>query len=292
MYSRNFGKRKVKDEKNMRIKKRKQDKGRIEASDKRKTGKLEKLYVAAGLLSVLYCISILLFTGFGSYFFLLWAVIGAGFFFLAGCVHFHVWKKLPRPLRGIFLMGVILCLFLFLFLEGLIISGFSRDGKENLDYVIVLGAQVHKSGPSRVLKMRLDTAYDYAVKNPDTVLIVSGGQGGNEPFAEAKGMYDYLVEKGLDEDRIIMEDKSTNTYENLIFSKGILDSLGDGQAEIGIVSNNFHVYRAVQLAKHNQYEKVYGISAPSYPYLQPNNMLREFFGVLKDFLTGHMKLFG
>ncbi len=254
--------------------------------------KLEKRYMAAGILSVLYCISIMLFTGFGSLFFLIWAVIGAGFFFLAGCVRFHVWKRLPGILRGIFVAGVVLGLLVFVFFEGLIISGFGREGKENLDYVIVLGAQVHKSGPSRVLKMRLDTAYDYAVENPDTVLIVSGGQGGNEPFSEAKGMYDYLLKKGLEEDRIIMEDKSVNTYENLTFSKEILDSLGDGEAQVGIVSNNFHVYRAVQLAKHNGYDTVYGISAPSYPYLQVHNMLREFFGVMKDFLTGHMKLVG
>lgn len=254
--------------------------------------KIEKLYGAAGILSVLYCISIMLFTGFGSLFFLIWAVIGAGFFFLAGCVRFHVWKKLPKLLRVLFLAGVILGLLVFVFFEGLIISGFGREGKENLDYVIVLGAQVYKSGPSRVLKMRLDTAYEYAVKNPDTLLIVSGGQGGNEPFSEAKGMYDYLVKRGLEENRIIMEDQSTNTYENLMFSREILDSLGAKKAQVGIISNNFHVYRAVQLAKHNGYDVIYGISAPSYPYLQANNMLREFFGVLKDFLTGHMKLVG
>lgn len=254
--------------------------------------KLEKLYVAVGILSVLYCISIMLFTGFGSLFFLMWAVIGVGFFFLAGCVHFHVWKKLPKLLRRMFLAGAVFDLALFVCFEGLIISGFGREGKENLDYVIVLGAQVHKSGPSKVLKMRLDAAYEYAVENPDTLLVVSGGQGGNEPFSEAKGMYDYLVKRGLEENRIIMEDRSTNTYENLTLSKEILDSLGGEKAEVGIVSNNFHIYRAVQLAKHNGYERVWGIAAPSDPYLQANNMLREFFGVLKDFLTGHMKLVG
>ncbi|MCM1161446.1 MAG: YdcF family protein [Roseburia sp.] len=254
--------------------------------------KIERLYVAVGILSVLYCISIMLFTGFGSLFFLIWAVIGIGFFCLAGCVRFHVWKRLPKLLRRIFLLGVVLCLILFICFEGLIVSGFGGEGKENLDYVIVLGAQVHKSGPSKVLKMRLDAAYDYAAENPDTLLVVSGGQGGNEPFSEAKGMYDYLVKRGLEEDRIIMEDKSTNTYENLTFSKEILDSLGGKVAEVGIVSNNFHVYRAVQLARHNGYERVWGIAAPSDPYLQVNNMLREFFGVLKDFLTGHMKLVG
>lgn len=263
-----------------------------ESIKSKKFSRLEMLYGALGSLSLLYCISIFLFAGFGSYFFLIWAVIGCGFFFVAACVRYKVWQKVPKTLKRIFLTGVSLCLLWFIFIEGLIISGFSSDGKENLDYVIVLGAQVYKSGPSYTLKKRLDAAYDYAIENPNTVLIVSGGQGGNEPFPEAVGMYEYLVEKGLDENRVIMEDKSTNTYENLIFSRGIIEGLGVEEYKVGIVSNNFHVYRAVQLAKHNQYEDVCGISAPSYPYLQVNNMLREFFGVMKDFLTGHMKLFG
>lgn len=258
----------------------------------KKGSRLERFYLLAGCLSILYCVTIFLFAGFGSYFFLIWAVIGAGFFFLAGCERKKVWQKLPKVLKRIFIIGVSLCLLIFILVEGLIFSGYFREGEENLDYVIVLGAQVHKSGPSWTLKKRLDAAYDYAKENPDTILIVSGGQGSNEPFSEALGMYEYLVERGMDESRIIMEDKSTNTYENLVFSREIIEGLGDKEYKVGIVSNNFHVYRAVQLAKNNQYKQVCGISAPSYPYLQLNNMFREFFGVMKDFLTGHMKLVG
>lgn len=70
---------------------------------------------------------------------------------------------------------------------GMIIGEFSSTGKQNLDYMIVLGAQVHEDGPSVVLKYRLDAAIDYLNENPDTNCIVSGGQGANEPFPEAKG---------------------------------------------------------------------------------------------------------
>ena len=88
-------------------------------------------------------------------------------------------------------------------------------GPDNLDYLIVLGAQVYKNGPSPVLKFRLDKAYEYLSANPETRCIVTGGQGSNEPFTEASCMADYLVKRGIDSGRIILEDKSTTTAQNL-----------------------------------------------------------------------------
>lgn len=72
-------------------------------------------------------------------------------------------------------------------------------GETNLDYVIVLGTQIHESGPSIVLKYRLDAAVLYLNENPGTICIVSGGQGKNEPYSEAEGMAKYLIEKGIPE---------------------------------------------------------------------------------------------
>ena len=85
------------------------------------------------------------------------------------------------------------CLASFLIIEGLIISQMHVAGPDNLDYLIVLGAQVYKNGPSPVLKFRLDKAYEYLSANPETRCIVTGGQGSNEPFTEASCMADYLV---------------------------------------------------------------------------------------------------
>lgn len=133
-----------------------------------------------------------------------------------------------------------------------------RKGEPNLDYLIVLGAQVKEKGPSAALKFRLDTAYDYLVENENTLCIVSGGQGANEPHSEAQGMYDYLVEKGIAKERIIMEDKSTDTSENIAFSSVFLDMEKD---RVGIVTNNFHVFRGVHLAKHQGIRNVCGIAA-------------------------------
>ncbi len=141
-------------------------------------------------------------------------------------------------------MSVSDCL-VFCIVEGCVISQMHADGREGLDYIIVLGAQVRKDGPSPVLKYRLDKAVEYLNENPDTVCIVSGGQGSNEPWSEAEGMARYLQEKGIDTARILPEDKSQTTEQNITNSKMLMKE----GASVGIVTNNFHVFRALQIAK-------------------------------------------
>lgn len=221
----------------------------------------------------------------GTRFYLIWAAGGFFFLGLALFLHFHLWDKVPSVLQKIIVAGVIFGILLFVVVEGLIISHYSEKGEENLDYIIVLGAQIKEKGPSAALKFRLDEAYDYLIENEDTVCIVSGGQGPNEPCTEAQGMYEYLVEKGIEPERIIMEDKSTDTSENIMFSSKFLDKEND---RVGIVTNNFHVFRGVHLAKHLGIENVCGISARSNVYFQLNNMVREFFGIMKDFVCGNL----
>ena len=91
-------------------------------------------------------------------------------------------------------------------------------------------------------------------------------------------MRDYLMEKGIDRESIVMEDKSVNTDQNLKFSRRLIR----GKASAGILSNNFHVFRAVQLAKYYEFEDVCGIAAKGDIPTAPNNFVREFFGVVKD----------
>lgn len=240
----------------------------------------------AGGLCLFYFIGILLFAGVGSNFFLIWMALGAGLMSYgllerAGAVERYV----PVFLRRLTFLFVLCGLAVFLVVEGFIVSGFFAKGSQGLDYIIVLGAQVRQNGPSRVLKMRLDGALAYLEKNPGTRVIVSGGQGSNEPESEAACMKRYLMENGIEEARILTEDKSVNTKENLAFSGELIEKEG---ASVGIVSNNFHIFRSVRIARKLGYSKVDGIAASSYFFLQPNNMLREFFGVMKDFLCGNM----
>ena len=244
---------------------------------------LHMIWMIVGILCVLYCLALAITGGTGTWFFLIWGIMGVAFT-LWGIFRGHIWHVMPHWLNITAGTLFLLMLAVFLFTEGCIISGFSKNTDKELDYIVVLGAKLKTTGPSRVLQYRLDTAYEYLTAHPDTKAIVSGGQGSNEPASEAQGMYDYLVKRGIEPGRIVLEDKSVNTEQNIRFSKEFLQADAD---KVGIVSNNFHVFRAVKLAKAAGYRNVVGIAAPATAFYLPNNMLREFFGVVKDFLMGH-----
>lgn len=238
-----------------------------------------------GSVCVIYFLALAFFGGHGTNFYVIW-LFGGLMLLLLGISMIRNWTlKFPKRIRKAFCIFISLLLILFLFVEGLILNGFRQHTEEELDYLIVLGAWVKPTGPSWVLKMRLDTAYEYLIDHENTIVIVSGGQGSNEITSEAQGMCDYLVSKGIDESRIIKEDVSTNTNENIGNSSVFLNKEKD---RVGIVTSDFHVFRAVQIAKKEGITHVYGIAAPSYPAQLPNNMLREFFGVAKDFVFGNM----
>ena len=150
-----------------------------------------------GILSMIYAVMVHA-TGSGTAFFLIWIGIGIVVFLIGISVYMEVWKKVPHPVKIFAGMVVCIGLLVFCIVEGCVISQMHADGRGGLDDIIVLGAQVRKDGPSPVLKYRLDKAVEYLNENPDTVCIVSGGQGSNEPWSEAEGMARYLQEKGFD----------------------------------------------------------------------------------------------
>ena len=125
----------------------------------------------------------------------------------------------------------------------------------------------------------------YLQENNPTICIVTGGKGAAEPFPEGQGMKDYLVKAGIPEDRIIVEDRALNTVQNIQYSMALMSS---PNAPTAIVTNNFHVTRGLALARGQGLTDVYAIAAPSDPLFLPNNMLREFFGLTKDFLLGNL----
>lgn len=243
------------------------------------------LYILA-VLSMLYCVGIGLFVNFGSYFFLIWGVIGVFCAVWAWVLtHRSIHDRIPRWLRITFRSLVAAGMLLLLIIEGMIAGQFHASAEADADYVIILGAQWKASGPSYVLQKRLDKAIEYLNANPDTRVIVSGGQGYNEPVSEAEGMKGYLVDAGIDPERILMEDASTNTTQNLIFSGELLNKSEDS---VVIVTNNFHMFRALAIARKQGYSHVEGLSAGTYPITVPNNLLREAFGVVKDFMANHL----
>lgn len=194
---------------------------------------------------------------------------------------YNLLSHIPRIIKIACMIVFIIGVVIFTAMEGLIVSKMNSKGKDNLSYVIVLGAQVRGERVTKSLAKRLDASYDYLVENPDTLVICSGGQGTGEDISEALAMKRYLMAKGIREDRIIMEDKSTNTYENLKFS---LDIIGDENTSIAVVTNNFHVYRAMHLARYVGFDDVSGIAGESDNRLLPNYMIREALALFKDLL--------
>jgi uncharacterized SAM-binding protein YcdF (DUF218 family) len=114
--------------------------------------------------------------------------------------------------------------------------------------VVVLGCQVRGDTPSLMLQKRLDAAYTYLMENPDSVCILSGGQGPGENVTEARAMADDLVKRGIDADRLILEERSKSTEENLAYSKEIIENQGLSPL-VAVVSDGFHQLRAAMIAK-------------------------------------------
>ena len=142
------------------------------------------------------------------------------------------------------------------FIGAHIFAGMRQKPEQNLPYVIVLGAQVRGTKVSKALRKRLDCAAEYAKENPDTIFFLSGGQGDGEDITEAEAMQEYLIEAGVDAKRLRMEDRSTTTWENLKFCNELQPLHTE---RVGILSNDFHIYRAVQMARQQGYEDVCGI---------------------------------
>lgn len=150
--------------------------------------------------------------------------------------------------------------------------------------LVVLGCQIKLDQPSRMLKRRLDKAYEYLAEHEDVSVVVSGGQGSDEITSEADVMRNYLVSKGISESRIFMEDKSVNTQENIRFSKEIIEENGLC-SDITIVTDGFHQLRGDIFARREGL-KAYNISAPTALWLLPTYWVREWFGILYYALIG------
>lgn len=164
-----------------------------------------------------------------------------------------------------------------------VIHGMRQEAPPDLEYVVVLGAQVRGKTPSRSLSLRLARALEYAQENEHTRLILSGGQGRGEDISEATCMYNYLSTHGISADRLIMEPNSTTTKENLQFSDVLT---GCSKCATGILSNDFHIFRALALARAQGYTEPYGIPAPSYSLMQVHFIVREIFALAAEKLAG------
>lgn len=197
---------------------------------------------------------------------ILWTMIAVieGLIYLAGL----------RKVRFLkIVLAVIICLQLFASLF-IMVAGSNARG-DDYDRVLVLGYELHNNEMSETLRMRLDKAYKYSQDNPDSIFILCGGVTRENTISEASVMKDYLTDKGLDESRIILEDKSQDTIENIANSLQYINK----DNKVLVISSNYHVYRARMIAsKAGVDASGLGSSAPF--MLIPNQLLFEKLGII------------
>lgn len=171
--------------------------------------------------------------------------------------------------------------------EGFIVSAAHPDSQPACDYIIVLGAGVNGSKPSLSLQERIQAAYAYLTAHPNTIAVLSGGQGSGEDITEAACMYGELTAMGIDGSRLLLEEKSSSTMENLAFTMELLQAQsGSRPARVGIVSSEYHLFRAGLFAKALGVESV-GIPAKTtWVSLRLNYYLREVAAVWKYLVFG------
>ena len=191
-------------------------------------------------------------------------------------------KKLPVAVKWIYRVVFTVFLTYFAITEVKIIRAMSARPKENLDYIIVLGAGLKGTEPSNQYKARIRKAAEYLDENENTKIIASGGQGNDEEISEAECAKRKLVSQyGIDESRIILEEKSTDTEENLRYS---LEIIGDPTISTGIVTNGFHELRAMSIAKREGYKNVSSVPAKTLFPCGIHYVVREFFGMTEFYI--------
>ena len=270
------------------------------------------LFGVLAICCLVYYGVILLYSGAGTSLSVIWLIFAAVLGLMGAVVHgYHLFRhKIPIRLEVSVITVVTAIFAIFLSVEIAMGFNFFSLKKQSTDYVVVLGYQVQNGEVSKTLEYRLDKAYEYAKVHPNTVFILSGGKNGGEEVSEAEVMYDYLKKRGVPEYQMIKEEQSSSTYENLVYSKLIIDerernrrgwikdllsrsgylSPPDEEVTIrvGIVTSNFHVLRAKSIAKHVGIEHVSGIAAKSDPVLFLHLCVRECLAILKDKFVGNM----
>ncbi len=191
---------------------------------------------------------------------------------------------MKKYILRLFIMLIIIGLASFVVIEGLILMVGNKSATNKVDYVIILGARLYGSVPSPALSERLKVAKEYLTENEDVKVVVSGGQGVDEHIPEAEAMAKYLIANGIEEERIIIEDKSTSTFENLKFSLDIIRELDEKEdLEVLLATNKYHIFRAKFLAKRLGMIP-YGLPAEIPPTIVIQSYIREYFAVIKSFI--------
>jgi uncharacterized SAM-binding protein YcdF (DUF218 family) len=240
------------------------------------------------VISLIYFLLIIWVSGIKTSFLSFWLALSIGCLGMSFLLALLYRKEgSPYGMAGYLLVGMIWFGFtVFLIVESMIITESMKSPKTQADYVIVLGAQVRGTIPSKTLNMRIQTAASYLKENPDSLVICSGGQGEGEQITEALAIKKGLLAHGINEKRILLEETSTNTVQNLINSKKLIL---DPDSLVVVVTSDFHIFRAKKLAEHLGYENLSMCPADEFMVTTISYYVREFLAIFKDLLAGNLR---
>jgi uncharacterized SAM-binding protein YcdF (DUF218 family) len=204
---------------------------------------------------------------------------------IAGLILLHAF--LPAGLWRIVQILTAAGILVFLIFEIPVLLAARTDPNPGRKYLVVLGAEVVGTRPSRSLNYRLNAAQAYLERYPESLCVVSGGKGEKEEISEAECMFRVLTERGIAAERILREDRSTSTMENLSLSFALIRSRGDDpDGNTALLSASYHLCRAKRMARSLGMRSVCVAAHPGNPFLAANFFIREAFGMM------HLMLFG
>ncbi|MBR5046770.1 MAG: YdcF family protein [Eubacterium sp.] len=186
------------------------------------------------------------------------------------------------------------CMLIGTIIANIIVVRYEPD--RDKDFVIILGCGIRKDGsPTPLLKGRVDRAIRFREKQleetgKDLIFVTSGGQGPNEVTSESASMKGYLLEQGIPEDRIIEENQSASTFENMKYSKEKILAV-NSQGKVAFSTTNYHVFRSGLFARRVKMRAV-GMGARTKWYFWPNAAVREFVGLLTEHRVKQGLIFG
>ena len=251
---------------------------------------INDLILLLGVFCFVYYLGMGIFVRFGQSMLWLWPLGGTvclvRYFLVRRSI--RTGERVPLPRWFIVLWRVCLAagFAFFFFVEYFVCAGAVEQAPAELDCVIVLGAKVNATAPSGALRQRIDAAAGYLEANPDTLCIASGGQGDDEGISEAQCIRDNLMALGIDGARIVLEDRSVDTYTNL---QNSIPLLPEGTRTVGIVTSDFHVFRSLRTAAFQGWDyEFYGIPARSSRSGFLHYAVREVCAIVVSTLEGNL----
>ena len=242
-------------------------------SQKEKHEKDAKRITLAVLFFALGCFFRFVLIGYQTIALICWGIGG-----LILLLSYLPWRWMRRLIAGVTLVGV-LCLCL---IEIPIINASHGDSNTDAEYLIVLGAGVNGREPSLSLYHRLVAAETWLKEHPDSIAVLSGGQGPKEEISEAACMYQWLVDNGIAAERLYKEEASTTTRENLLFSKQLIEEQGLHPV-IAIATSEYHEYRAGMIADALDITWA-AVPGKTAIWLFPTYYVRELYGILYEWI--------